>query len=127
MKLSVMKTFHESIIYNQNSNIIDDILNKWGYDKGTVSFIRASNNFVYKFNQEGKQYILRLSDTNKVFRHEIESELELLRFLYQKNLPVNTPLKSLAANDIEILNAPFANFYAVVFRSCIHENVILLT
>jgi Ser/Thr protein kinase RdoA (MazF antagonist) len=116
MKLSVMRDFLESAVFNQDNNIVDSILNKWGYDKGTVNFVRASNNFIFIFNKEGKRYILRLSDTTKTSRHEIESELELLIYLYQKNLCVNIPFKSLSGNDVEILNTPFANFYAVVFN-----------
>ncbi|GER90064.1 hypothetical protein KDW_42260 [Dictyobacter vulcani] len=116
MKLSVMRDFLEQVALNPDSTLIDGLLNQWGYDKGTVSFIRASNNFIFKFSQAGKHYILRLTDTEKVSQRDIESELAFLRYLHANNVCVNIPLKTLAGQEIEVCHTPVGSFYAVVFN-----------
>lgn len=116
MKLSLMKNFLEAGTLKPNSTLIESILNRWGYDRETVSFIRASNNFVFKFSQAGKSSILRLTYVEQTTRNKIEAELDFLKYLYNNNVYANVSLKSLAGQEVEVCHTPVGSFYAVVFN-----------
>jgi Ser/Thr protein kinase RdoA (MazF antagonist) len=113
MKLSLMRDFLEA---EETETLIDTLLVQWGYDKETVHFIRASNNFVFQISQAEKHAILRLTDTEKVTHSELESELNFLKYLHNNGLCVNLPLPSLTGQEIEVCHTPAGSLYAVVFN-----------
>ncbi|WP_100406956.1 hypothetical protein [Bacillus solitudinis] len=63
MKLSTMKKVFETVDSKWKSQLADLILEKWGYDKGSVFCLRASANFIFIFQKEGKRYYLRFNDS----------------------------------------------------------------
>jgi Ser/Thr protein kinase RdoA (MazF antagonist) len=116
MKLSLMKKFFEAGTLNPDSPLIEGILSRWGYDRGTVSFIRASNSFIFKFSQAGRSYVLRLTHVEQVTQSGVEAELAFLKYLSENNVCVYLPLKTLAGQEIELCHTPVGSFYAVVFQ-----------
>ena len=124
MKLSIMRDFFGAETLSSNDTLIDTILNHWGYDKGPVNFIRASNNFVFKFFHAGKPCVLRLTDIEKVPYNDVVAELNFLKYLYKNNVCVNIPLKSLAEQEVEVCHTSIGVFYGVVFNyfeGCIYD------
>lgn len=115
MKLSLMKKFFEAGTLNPDSTIIEGILNCWGYDRGTVSFIRASNSFIFRFSQAGRPYVLRLTAVEQVTQPGVEAELAFLKHLDANKVCVYLPLKNLAGREVECCHTPVGSFYAVVF------------
>ncbi|TDL67514.1 hypothetical protein E2R56_20205 [Rhodococcus qingshengii] len=109
MNLSMMKNFLEA-----DSSPINSVLEKWGYDQDSVSFFRASSNFIYTFKRNDKKYILRLTPEGNP--DLVEKELSFLTFLTEQQVNVNLPIPSLNGNIIETIQCPLGVFYAVVFN-----------
>ncbi len=124
MKLSTMKKVHETIDNEWRSPIAEEILERWGYDSGTVYFYRASANFIFIFKKNGKIYYLRFSDSNEKELKAIQSELTLIKSLSNNSdLDVVQPLISLSGNYIEVVDTEIGMFYAVVFEGLTGEEL----
>ncbi|GGA85383.1 phosphotransferase enzyme family protein [Ornithinibacillus halotolerans] len=109
MKLSTMYDFLES-----ESPIVLDVLQKWGFDDGSVGLVRASSNFIFIFKKDGTEYILRLTPHGDL--PKIKNELNFLLYLRKNNVHVNYPIISREGNTIEIVPSALGTFYAVVFN-----------
>lgn len=49
MKLSTMKKVVDTLSEEWESSLAETILERWGYDAGTVRYVRASANFIFVF------------------------------------------------------------------------------
>jgi hypothetical protein len=58
MKLSMMKKVVETVNAEWKSPLAEKILEKWGYDKGTVYYFRSSANFLFVFNEMENHFFL---------------------------------------------------------------------
>ncbi|MCT8140518.1 phosphotransferase [Anaerobacillus sp. CMMVII] len=117
MKLSTMKKVMDTVDSEWRSPLGELILEKWGYDEGTVFILRASANFIFVFKKDGKQYYLRFNDSCERDLSTIEAELNIVQYLGSKCLHVAQPIKSLNGEYIETVKTEIGTFYAVVFEA----------
>jgi Ser/Thr protein kinase RdoA (MazF antagonist) len=117
MKLSTMRKVVATVDAEWRSSFAEKILERWGYDEGTVYYFRASANFLFIFKKEGKTYFLRFNDASEKELSTIDSELKILEYLRNQPVHVALPIKSLAGNFIEIVEHELGTFYAVVFEA----------
>lgn len=115
MRLSMMRNFLAAGLPDSEHPIVAGILEKWGYDKGSASFFRASSNIIYTFTINEKKFILRLTDSFDRAYHQVETELAFLSTLTEHQFPVNKPNPSLSGSEIEICETEIGTFYATVF------------
>ncbi len=108
MKLSIMNAFLQS-----GDAVVDQALEKWGYDPESVRFMRASSTFIFYFERDQKKFILRLTPEGNV--EQINQELAYLAYLEEKQLSVHQAYPSIAGNLVETLESSLGTFYATVF------------
>ncbi|SES63893.1 Ser/Thr protein kinase RdoA involved in Cpx stress response, MazF antagonist [Oceanobacillus limi] len=117
MKLSTMKKVMDTVDGEWKSPLGEKILEHWGYDKGSVSFVRASANFIFEFTREGKPYFLRFNESSERDFSSIKSELRIVKYLRNRIKNVVQPINSLNGNDMEVVETEIGTFYAVVFEA----------
>ncbi|MFD2043437.1 phosphotransferase enzyme family protein [Ornithinibacillus salinisoli] len=117
MKLSTMKKVIDTVDRDWKSPLAERILERWGYDEGTVFCFRASANFIFMFKRAGKSYFLRFNDSCEKELKQIESELQIVQYLQDSSLKVSRPVKSNNENYIEVVNTESGTYYAVVFEA----------
>jgi Ser/Thr protein kinase RdoA (MazF antagonist) len=116
MKLSTMKKVVDTVDGEWRSPLAEDILERWGYDEGTVYYFRSSANFIFVFKKEGRRYFLRFNDSCERNLETIEAEIDILNYLRNKTLRIALPVKSLNDRYVEVVDTRIGTFYAVVFE-----------
>lgn len=126
-KMSLSKTCGENnskhyevfpVIYSNLS--INALVNRVlpNYDIGAVKkcqlWYRGLSD-IYLVEMEAKRYILRISHHHWRSSAEIDFELELLDFLWQRQLPVAYPLRTKRGDLSVEINAPEGKRYGVLF------------
>jgi Ser/Thr protein kinase RdoA (MazF antagonist) len=77
------------------------LLSSFDIDADSAVFVGASQNFVYRVKHHGTQRIARVSIMRYRTPAEIEGELEWIRFLYKKGIPVCAPQSSASGAKYE--------------------------
>ncbi|MDZ5471295.1 phosphotransferase [Bacillus sp. 31A1R] len=109
MKLSVMKNFFE-----MEKTYVYQLLERWGPDKDSLRFLRASSNFIFTFEKEGEKYILRITPEGDW--EKINQELLFLSYLKDHPVTVNQPVQSYEGNLIESIHTPMGALHGVVVQ-----------
>lgn len=117
MKLSSMNNVLQTVDGNWRSPLAETILEKWGYDPGSVYYFRASANFLFVFKREGENYFLRFTDATEKSMAHLESEMQILESLRNEPVKVALPVASRGGNLIEVTETSAGTFYAVVFEA----------
>lgn len=116
MKLSSMMKVVETVDNEWRSPLAEEILSRWHYDEGTVYFFRASANFLFIFQREGKPYFLRFNDSSERDIKVIEAELRIVAYLKEHTLNVVQPVLSRNEKYIEIVETKWGTYHCVVFE-----------
>jgi|GEM_PF-671712 len=93
---------HIKSLFN-NDKLIE--LKKQSGINSDVKLLRGFENLVYEFEENGKSYIYRVSNTARRTKNEIKGELEFLNFLYENEIPVARPLKFEGGEEIAEVKA----------------------
>ena len=117
MKLSTMRKVVETVDSEWRSPLAEEILQRWGYDEGSVYYLRASANFIFIFKREGITYFLRFNESCEKEVEKIEAELKILQYLDNYSLQVAQPVKSLNNKYTEVVETKWGLYYAVVFEA----------
>lgn len=115
MKLSTMLKVNSTIDAHWYSRIAEQILEPWEHDQSSARFFRASANFVYTFRTQGKDYVLRFTDSAERSAAAVEGEMVLLQWLTSKGLIVTPPIASKNGRSVEKVETDLGTFYGVVF------------
>jgi Ser/Thr protein kinase RdoA (MazF antagonist) len=125
MKLSTMKTVLDTVDSGWRCPLANQILERWGYDEGTVFYWRASANFVFIFLREGHQFYLRFNEASEREVALIKSELDVVLYLGTKPLRTAQPILSLNGQFIETVESKLGTYHAVVFEAMPGEHLEL--
>lgn len=125
MKLSTMKAVMETIDSGWKSPLANTILERWGYDEGTVFFWRASANFVFIFKRNGKNLYLRFNEVTERERKFIQGEVDVLHYLKGSTIRAAQPILSLNDQYVETVVCDIGTYHAVVFEAMPGEHLEL--
>ncbi|WP_257968076.1 phosphotransferase enzyme family protein [Peribacillus deserti] len=117
MHLSTMKKVVGTVNSEWKSNLAEKLLEPWGFDHGSVYYIRASANFIFTFKKQGIRYYLRFNESSERTEQEIKSELKILIYLRNQGVSSVNPVKSNNRNYVEFFETEYGRFYAVVFEA----------
>lgn len=117
MKLSTMKKVLKTVDSEWRSPLAEQILSRWGYDQGSVFYLRASANFIFIFKKDGRTYYLRFNESCEREHHAIEAEINIILYLGNNSLNVAQPVKSLNEKYLEVVETGIGTYYAVVFEA----------
>jgi Ser/Thr protein kinase RdoA (MazF antagonist) len=102
-----------------NRELTHMILKNWDHDSDKPDILdnyRISANAVYPFLKDGKVFILRFSPVEEHTADTISAELEFLEYLRSGGYPVPETLTSKNGNELELVNTPWGDYLAVVFK-----------
>jgi Ser/Thr protein kinase RdoA (MazF antagonist) len=102
-----------------NRELAHMILKNWDHDSEKLDILdnyRISANAVYPFLKDDKVFILRFSPVEERTADTIQAELEFLEFLRTENYPVPDTLPSKKGKELELINTPWGDYLAVVFK-----------
>ena len=88
----------------------------WSEAKGVPAPLHAVQNFVYAIELPAQPAILRLVHQSHRGGREIEAELDWVRDLSARQLPVALPLRSLGGKLVEQLDSAYGRFFATCFE-----------
>lgn len=109
MELSTMKAGFSSL------KVAESLLQNWEHDEGTLTFWRASSNFVCAFERLGEKYFLRFSSRKEKSLEQIEAELNFMEYLKSKKYPCVSPVASINNTFIEAVETVEDAYFGVVF------------
>jgi Ser/Thr protein kinase RdoA (MazF antagonist) len=91
---------------------------RWGGDVASLRSVARSENFVFRFRSgaAARERYLRLSPPNYRPREEIEAELDFVRHLHARGVPVAPPVRSRHRKWVETIDHPQGELHAAVFE-----------
>ncbi|MCC3376279.1 phosphotransferase enzyme family protein [Cohnella sp. REN36] len=92
------------------------LLQRWAHDADTLSFWRASSNFVYTFSRRGERHFLRFIHEDDNRPERIEAELRFVSYLIGQGYPAAAPVRSEEGRLIETVSTDSGQYYGVVFE-----------
>jgi len=104
-------------------DVIKLAVSRWNGDVDTTTYIRSSNNHVFRFDRNGNGCILRLTPSSHRDRRTIEGEVEFVLHLAARDVLVASPLKSDSASFIEDIPTEDGPLYATVFEELSGEMI----
>ena len=115
MKLSTMLAVDRAVDGQGKSLVAEQIMKQWEHDAGSVTFFRASANFIYLFRKEGKPFFLRFAASSERTRDAIEAEIDILKWVAAREITVTLPVASSNGNFVETIVTDLGSFHSVVF------------
>jgi Ser/Thr protein kinase RdoA (MazF antagonist) len=115
MKLSTMLAVDRAVDRHGKSLIAEQLLNPWEHDRDSVTFFRASANFIYLFHKAGKRFFLRFAADSERTREAIEAEIDILQWVAARGITVTPPIESRNGNFVETVETDLGTFHGVVF------------
>jgi Ser/Thr protein kinase RdoA (MazF antagonist) len=94
---------------------VQQIVACWDNDQDSLQHVRASANFVWRFEAGGQRRFLRFADGSERSRETIEAEIDLLEWLAGRGAPTIRPIQSRAGRLVETIDTDIGTFHSVVF------------
>lgn len=121
MQLSTMLAIDNTVRDAGGSTVAGQIVAHWKHDPGTVTFFRASANFLFTFEQGEQTRFLRFAHANDRTAGAIHAEIAYLHHLAAAGMDIAKPVSSLAGNYVESVSTTYGVFHAVVFEALAGE------
>ncbi len=86
-----------------NDSIFDEILSRYNIQKEKVKVLDGFENFMYEYQKDGKDYILRVSHSSHRDYNQAMGEIEWVNYLYENEICVPKIIKSNNGNIIEVI------------------------
>lgn len=117
MKLSTMLKVASTVDTEWRSPLAEKILERWGYDEGSVYAFRYSANFIFICKRNKQTYFLRFNEESEKNVEALEEEMKLLNTLAGLSLPIARPVASLTGKEVEAVETEYGTYYASVFEA----------
>jgi len=99
-----------------NDHIVDEACNRYGITINELTFIGGFQNFVYEYQQNNKEYILRFTHSSLRSKELLGGELEWILFLSDNGVSVSRPIYSVNCNLFEIIDIADSYFIVAAFE-----------
>jgi Ser/Thr protein kinase RdoA (MazF antagonist) len=106
-----------------NEIILSEIAGRIGIERQFLNKISDSESFVYEFEKEGHEFILRITHNSHRSYQQIRAELDWIGYLRANGMRVSRPVLSESGNTIETVKAGNSEFLAVVFEKARGEEI----
>ncbi|NHJ38476.1 MAG: phosphotransferase [Asgard group archaeon] len=91
---------------------------RWFHNKNSVKMRRASANFIYMFQNNKQELILRIAPETERSKQQILAELDFMLHLKNSAFPVPEIIPSINDNLVEELKTANRSYFGVVFQRC---------
>lgn len=92
--------FLRVIIWNEilkrmdKSKTLEDAVKLWGGSLNSLCLVNEGINLVYRFEQNGKGYYLRLTHESLRNKHELQAAIAYQHHLFTHDVPICAPIQS---------------------------------
>jgi Ser/Thr protein kinase RdoA (MazF antagonist) len=87
--------------------LLSEAASRWEIDPGQIRLVRDYENFVYEVVARGRSAVLRVTHCSHRNQRDLEAELDFVRFLAERELPVCQPLLSARGAWVEAMGGAF--------------------
>lgn len=107
----------QAIREQYNDNVFHELISKYGIDPSQVRPLGGFESFVYEFEREQKEYILRISHTGlRRTKEQVYAEVDFINYLADHGVPVARAVPSPQGNLLEAAQSENPLFVAVSFE-----------
>ncbi|MFD0048917.1 phosphotransferase enzyme family protein [Actinomycetes bacterium NPDC127524] len=97
-------------------DILNQICEKYGVNRTYLVAINDGlQNSIFSYRKDEKEYILRISNSNRRSVEQLQSELTFIEGLAKSGLPVSKPVLSANLRLVEEINEQNSTFFTVAF------------
>lgn len=107
----------EKDVMNEFSDqILDEAAKRYDFDRGKLKFINDFENYIYEFEKNGQQYILRLTHSSHRTEDLVNGELDWIHYLHKNGANVCNPIFSHNNKLVERIDSKKSYFLATAFE-----------
>ncbi len=108
----------EQAIREQYSEcVLQELMGKYGIDPGRIKALNGFESFIYQFEKDGGEYILRVSHTGlRRTKAQIAAEVDFINYLADHGVPAARAIPSAAGNLLEVAEKENPDFVAIAFE-----------
>jgi len=117
LKLNLMKAFFDTVDQEGRSPVADQIAARWLDGTASVRCIRASANFAFHVEADGRDYVLRFNHASERQVNLIAAELQYIQRLVEHGVRAARPVRSLSGNYTESVPTAMGMFHGVLFEA----------
>ena len=99
-----------------NDKILNEAINRFGFDKDEVEILDGFESFIYNVKQGEKEFILRITHSLHRTENEINAEIDWINYLVKGGVPASRAISSKNGNLVEIISVKDSYFMAIVFE-----------
>lgn len=108
-----------------SSDTLHRAARRYGADPDALEDLEGGENFVFGFESDGKEYVLRVGHSSHRARDLIQAEIDWLNYLVGRHLPVASPVASRQGKWVEVIDQARGGgyFVAVAFERAPGEDL----
>lgn len=103
----------------ERDRFTDDLLReaakRYGVPHERLSLIGGFQNFIYEYQVNGQEYILRFTPQSHRTKSAVQAELEWVNYLAHHGISVSQPVTSTSENRLEVIQSKDSNFIVAAF------------
>lgn len=96
-----------------NDEILDKLIKFYNLELNDVYKVGGFENFIYGYNRDSKDYILRISHSGHRVIELVKSELDFIDYLAKNNANVSTPVKSIRGELVERVETSDGGYFTI--------------
>jgi Ser/Thr protein kinase RdoA (MazF antagonist) len=99
-----------------NDTVLNEALRRYGVDGSTIRNLGGNESFVYGFESEGQEYILKIIHSSHRSAELVKAELDWLNYLTGHGVRLSKAIPSRNQEHVETIEAEDSYFVAVVYE-----------
>ncbi len=116
MTLETMWRVVSTVDSQWESDLADQLVQRWHSDGKRAKYWRASANFVFFFTDHGQDYVLRFNHESERSITDVESEVSFVNDLVELGVPAANVILSKSGRFIETVETSVGDMHGVVFE-----------
>lgn len=106
-----------------NEDILNEAAARYGIEREKLKFINDFENYIYEYEKNDRQYILRLTHSSHRSENLVNGELDWISYLNANNVNVCKPVLSNNSKLVERIDGNNSYFLATAFEKAPGEHV----
>ncbi|WP_422657579.1 phosphotransferase enzyme family protein [Paenibacillus sp. EC2-1] len=99
-----------------NDKVLENAASSFGLNFSELKYIGGFQNFVYEYDRNGQQYILRITHSSHRNSDGVRGELEWIDYLHQNGVSVSKPVPSKYDRQVEVIELENSSFITTSFE-----------
>lgn len=118
-----MIIIEKSVLEVFNDSVLNEAAKRYGIAREDLKFIRDFENFVYEYEKNNQNYIMRLTHSSHRTEALIHDEAKWIKYLYDNHAKVSNVVYSNNDSLVETINVGSSDFFVTVFEKAAGKEV----